>query len=225
MTVGVYGIFCLDTGACLYVGQSKSIEKRFLQHLKFLRSGKHPREDFVDWFRSQSNNPEKMQLRVLEKTLDTDVEKNMSEIFWFNKLNPRFYGKIPSLNERWKHSEKTKELIRNSSKEYHRKRRESDHTENADSLPATCLFCESIIELKKYRKNKFFCSMDCYSKSRSKTLVITTDKVHELYHVKKLSLRESSKELGISHVALTKYMNKNGIPKRDRGESARLRNT
>ena len=105
MTVGIYGIFDSETDECLYVGMSKNIEERWRHHLKELRSKRHKRKDFVEWFHENGATAELLDFRILEECEKNDAALNLCEIKWFNKLLPKYYGKKPSENERWEQSE------------------------------------------------------------------------------------------------------------------------
>lgn len=107
---GIYGIFDILTGECLYVGQSKNIYERRQSHFKRLRGERHLKP-FTEWFVSIGKDESRLDLRVLCRCLDNDDIKNKLEIFWFNELHPRFYGAVPSINNRWSHSEETRKKI------------------------------------------------------------------------------------------------------------------
>lgn len=116
MTVGIYGIFDVKNGECLYVGMSKNIEERWKSYLKLLRSKRHRRKDFVEWYHSNGAMKELLSFRVLETCeYDNDI-LNVLEIKWFNEMGPKYYGKKPSLNEKWEYSENTKNNIKNGLK-------------------------------------------------------------------------------------------------------------
>lgn len=104
MTSGIYGLFATDTQECLYVGLSTDIEKRWSKyHLPRLMNGSHRRPEFSEWFLEQSSPEDAVELRTLE--ICNDVTKlNELEAKWFRNLSPRFYGKEPSANEKWKYS-------------------------------------------------------------------------------------------------------------------------
>jgi hypothetical protein len=114
MTCGTYAIFCRETNECLYVGQSSNIEYRWKMHIRYLRSKKHPQKGFSDWFHDRLCDLDLLIFKVLEECDDTDKAKNLSEIRWFNELKPSFYGKVPSKNNKWKHSKETKKKITQS---------------------------------------------------------------------------------------------------------------
>lgn len=107
---GIYGIFDTLTEECLYVGQSKNIYERRRSHFKRLRGERHLKS-FTEWFVSIGKDESRLDLRVLCRCLDNDDIKNKLEIFWFNELHPRFYGAVPSVNNRWSHSKETKRKI------------------------------------------------------------------------------------------------------------------
>lgn len=103
-TMGIYGIYDSTTNACLYIGCSKEIEKRYVKyHLARLANGTHLRKDFSEWYRKQTT-PDPTYLKVLEKCESVD-ELNPREVFWFLREKPKYFGKLPSESERWKYSE------------------------------------------------------------------------------------------------------------------------
>ena len=107
---GIYGIFDTLTGEYLYVGQSKNIYERKMSNFRRLRGERHLKP-FTEWFVSIGKDESRLDLRVLCRCLDNDDIKNKLEIFWFNELHPRFYGAIPSVNNRWSHSEETRKRL------------------------------------------------------------------------------------------------------------------
>jgi len=121
MTVGIYGWFDKETGQCLYVGQSSNIEKRKKSHLKSLKSRKHSRKDFSEYYH-QKDNKEDIYLKILEETKNDLKIKNAAEIKWFIELKPLFYGMKPDESYYcFTATEETKKLIskniKNSNKE------------------------------------------------------------------------------------------------------------
>lgn len=115
MTVGIYGIFDATTNECLYVGQSKEIEVRFRQHITKLKNKRsNALKSFVDWYHDQGAIEASMILKILESCPNKRLVKNQVEAKWFDKLEPRFYGKIPSLSETWDHTEMTRLKIAES---------------------------------------------------------------------------------------------------------------
>lgn len=111
MTIGIYGIFNRINDECLYVGQTLDIDLRWKQHLKLLKSKKHPRKDFVEWYHID-NNSDLIDFKVLEECNKNKL--NDLEIKWFNSLLPKYYGKKPSNKEIWEHSDETKNKISES---------------------------------------------------------------------------------------------------------------
>lgn len=67
MTIGIYGIFDATTDECLYIGMSKDIEERWKQHLKILKSKRHKRKDFTEWYHSNGATPDLLMFRILEE--------------------------------------------------------------------------------------------------------------------------------------------------------------
>lgn len=112
MTIGIYGIFYLDE--CLYIGQSSNVEKRLKIHKNRLNNGTHIRKEFSHWFHEYVKNTDLLDFVLLEECNDSDYTKNLLEIKWFNFYKPKFFGREPSLNGKWKHSKETRSKIRES---------------------------------------------------------------------------------------------------------------
>lgn len=113
MTVGIYLIQDKITQENLYVGQSKNIEQRWKSHLKRLRGNRHL-DSFNEYFKSINKDESRLLFSILEECEDNDSIKNELEIKWFNILSPKCYGKVPSLNNKWQHSEETKKILSDS---------------------------------------------------------------------------------------------------------------
>lgn len=180
MTIGVYGIYDTNTEKCLYVGQSINIENRFKEHVKKLKNKSHRNKDFVLWY--ELNGYSSMRLDILEECINNDYVKNKTEIKWFNMLNPLFFGKKPSVNEKWKMSEETKGKISNSLKS------------NFDYIIKRCLYCGVDMELIKSSKRKF-CSSKCTNKHKVENYkpIDTYEKMKKLYIYEDKSYREIAK--------------------------------
>lgn len=156
MTVGIYSLFDTKTGECLYVGQSSNIERRATKHVQRLSSGYHLKS-FREYFASMGNDKSRISYKILQECSDDDNEKNTLEIQWFNELQPRFYGKEPSGNEKWKHSPETVEKIRASNKNNYIDK------DTEISRPKACPTCDSVFY--SYRSSSIYCSQVCYSKA------------------------------------------------------------
>lgn len=201
MTVGIYAFFDLD-GNCLYVGQSSNLEKRRSQHLKHLRGGYHKRKDFVEWF--IANGEDALEFRMLaECSEDVDI-KNRLEIEYFQHLSPKFYGQVPSLNNRFSHSDETRLRISTSVRK------------NLQDLGVyedrQCICGKYFTAFVK--KDTRFCSTKCVGSSRSSSL--NYDEVVKLYS-SGLSLHKVGDILGVSYRTVHRFMVQNGIPRRKCG--------
>lgn len=112
MTCGIYALFSSIDDACLYVGQSQNVEARYRQHVtKLKKKRKSALRDFVDWYHANDAVESLLRFELLESCVNTDIAKNKAEAYWFEELKPRFYGKVPSLSEKWSISEATKDKI------------------------------------------------------------------------------------------------------------------
>ena len=214
MTCGVYGIFS-KSDECLYVGLSRDVESRWLSHIKKLKAGKHPQERFVAWFQ-EHDKVQGMIFKILEdlppETSDQDL--NRCEMLWFEKLRPRFYSKYPSLNETWALSEETKSRISAGVKQ-----RNVDLDRGPQQRLRVVCSCGIEFDSVLYRESKY-CSRKC--SAVYKGVVITREKLHELYWVDQLSLTSIAAILEISFQSVHKKMNSYGIPRRSRKEAANL---
>lgn len=205
---GIYGIFDTLTGECLYVGQSKNIYERKMSHFRRLRGERHLKP-FTKWFVSIEKDESRLDLRVLCRCLDNDDIKNKLEIFWFNELHPRFYGAVPSVNNRWSHSEETRKKIA-------RRTCESERLGKHYTCAVyyyTCIMCEKFFILSKKKHGKhIFCSKSC-SHSYDKSLKMDTldyNKVKDLYESGVTQVK-IAKMFGVSNATVSKFMRDNGI--------------
>ena len=202
MKIGIYGIFdAVEEDVCLYVGQSRNIEDRWKGHLKKLRNVSHL-DDFNEWYADHSSREDALKFKVLETCVLNDLLLNQLEIKWFNALNPLFYGKVPSENERWTHSLESRKRISEGLKF---SRRQSP-TECANSM------CE-IVFVPALKRNRF-CSKKCSLESSSKASALTASVLEELYSEQKLTMGKIAEIYGVSRVAVMKRMRKYGIASR-----------
>lgn len=201
MTTGIYGLFETKDNECLYVGLSSNIEKRYKQHLKLLRGKRHPREDFVEWWISNKENNDFLELRILEKC--SKERLNEKEIYWFSKLKPKFYGKEPNENEKWEHSSETKRKI------------SVKLSDPSSKIEVQCEYCKNsfFAYIKKRRK---FCSKECGDKNRSvvgngKHKELYQANLEELYYKKEMSLSDIAKMFNTSFQTVHYVMKRKGI--------------
>lgn len=215
---GVYGIFDTESGECLYVGQSRNIHERWKGHLKGLALGTHKRKDFVLWFWQHSSNESALSFRVLEYCRPHDDSLNTVEIRWFNKLSPRFYGKRPSLKERWEHSDETKlNIVRGMMK--------SDRYKSIEPiLPRECSNCGKTFAPQS-KRNQVYCSKPCVLNNKAirtrgfiPRVDLNVDEICKMYS-DGLSLRKLAKEFNVSHITIRSVLLENGVPLKTQGVS------
>lgn len=201
MTIGIYSISDFETGEVLYVGQSSNIEERWKSHLKRLRSGNHL-TSFSNWFSGTNFNESRLKFEILEECENVDKVKNSLEIKWFRSLSPLYYGKEPSLNETWVHSEKTKAKISWSSRKL------------IKIYILTCRECGCVFSRDRER---MYCSVTCSSKNsgQGQRVIVDKDTLYNLYWKQEMSRAEIGRNLGIGQTTVLKYMKKYGIPRRD----------
>lgn len=111
VTIGIYGLFSTETNECLYVGQSLNIERRIIDHILQLKKQIHIRDEFNAWFLNKDLKENTIHSKILEILPDRGIDMNNAEIYWFDKLKPKFYGKRPSANDAWENSKETSEKI------------------------------------------------------------------------------------------------------------------
>lgn len=139
-TIGIYGFFDKTTNECLYVGMSSiSVEKRKLQHLKLLRSNRHSCKGFNQWY---FENHDKLVFKILEQCEKSDL--NRQEIEWFNSLSPKYYGKKPSMKEKWELTDRTKSKIRKSIMD--------NHLSSGTHVYQKCASCEEMYPGTKHSR-------------------------------------------------------------------------
>lgn len=207
MSIGVYGIFDKETDECLYVGMSKNLERRWKDHLKLLKSKKHKRKDFVEWYHDNGANPEILDFRILEECDNDNDILNTLEIKWFNRLKPKYFGKRPSVNEKWEHSEETKKKII-----------ETFAKKKPPILIKKCKYfgCEKTFETEI--KKIVYCSRSCSAKDRMKiNNLISYDDLYDLYWNQKKSRREIGDIIGVKRSSVGNLMKNMGIPTRYKG--------
>ena len=198
MSIGVYGIFCIKSNRCLYVGQSRDMEYRWKKHRQTLLSRCHKRKDFVEWVDKFGIDS----IYFAELEICQEDELNSSEIYWFNRLLPEFYGKRPSNKDKWTHSEKTREKISKTMK----KRLGEGKTNRIKA----CMFCGNLFEFS--RKRKMYCSPHCFFKSCEHSDEFRA-RIKKMYE-SGMSLREIAKIEGKSHISIYKRLLRDGVSMR-----------
>lgn len=207
MVAGVYGIFDQITNECLYIGQSKNIEVRWQGHIKSLERQTHKRKDFIDWFIKHDEDLKYLRFELLEICENEDKIKNKLEIKYFNKYHPLFYGKQPSLNEKWEHSDETKKKISNSVKKLHPNGFRSKRVEKE------CLGCGKIMILTlSASKRRVCCSKKCLGKIYKKD--VDENQIADLYKYG-YSLHEISAKYNVSYMIIYKRLKSMNIKMRN----------
>lgn len=208
---GIYGIFDALDGTCLYVGQTKSIKARWQIHRRRLSNGT-ALNVFQTWFDSVGRDFSRLSFRVLELCENIDKVKNQREIHWFYKLAPRFYGKRPSENETWEHSDLTKERIRSAIKDAFDKVK----------VTLTCAVCGNEFEARpKLEGEAAFCKNPCQRfpqpRDESEFLKATETELRDMYLRLNLSMREIGEAYGVTQPRVYMRFQELGIPSKPRG--------
>lgn len=180
MTVGIYGFFDLRNNECLYIGQSQEIENRYKKHISALKGNRHRIPEFSQWFKVNSDF---LDFRILEVCVNDNMIKNAREIFWFKECSPKFYGKQPSILEKWEHSDDTKKKISNSLL-----KRNNRIYPIKETSRRICVICKN----KHYSIKSKLCK-ECGIECKECILIIQYQKpLVQLYQVEKLSIRTIS---------------------------------
>lgn len=132
---GIYGFFVGDE--CLYIGQSVDVVRRAETHLRKLQAGRHSLAPLQEFF---SNTSRVVSWRVVEEIANGEV-LSMRELEWFNRLEPRFYGCIPSPN--------------------------AEYTSRALKAIRQCSICG--VEFKIANQRQKYCSRECYYEGRKRS--------------------------------------------------------
>lgn len=235
MTIGIYGIYDKESGDCLYVGMSSvSVERRWKQHIRHLITGTHKRKDFVNWFRGKDSDDSVLVFKILEECSPDHSELNAAEIHWFDTEKPRFFGKNPSVNEKWSHSDETLRRISmanvgkspaNLVLDPDNPRTKMDYAGGIRYLYSfECVHCGE--EFHRVKESKF-CSVVCcneHKKSMS-TSEYDYDFIYDLYWVQGLSRPELAVRLGVGRTKALNIMKRLGIPRRSSQEGVSLKNS
>lgn len=113
---GIYSLKSRSTGEVLYVGKSSDLHARKLRHFSKMRTGNHIRNGLNIWYNDYGKDDIIFDILIY----CPENELNSQEIYWFNELSPKFYGKMPSIKGEGNHTEYTKIKISNSLKEYNK---------------------------------------------------------------------------------------------------------
>lgn len=148
---GIYAITDTKKGECLYVGQSKDLFNRFKSHLKSLKSSRHKRRDFNEWFNAQYNE-DCITFVCLQSCPNDETIKNSLEYYWFEVLRPKYYGVIPGKQQNpYRLSKSTRRKIDESNKKLRPKR----------LIQLVCKQCKKEFTVQWKRRFHQFCSHDC----------------------------------------------------------------
>lgn len=221
---GVYALFDAESGECLYVGISTEINRRYHQHINLLKRKKHLREDFIFWWIDHGENESSIEFKILENCPEELL--NEREIFWFHNLNPKFYGKEPSENESWRHSEETKEKIKQSSRTLAKREIEERggkycEERRREVFTHACEYCKLKFDSPKPQQS--FCSVSCSAKNSSLYDTSSLEEEIVLFYNEGMSCRAIARKLlGVNdHKKVTKILSRKGIEiKRRSGKNA-----
>lgn len=215
MVAGIYGIFDQITNECLYIGQSKNVEVRWQGHIKSLKSRTHKRKEFIEWFINHDEDLQFLRFELLEICENDDEIKNKLEIKYFNKYSPIFFGKKPSVKEKWEHSDETKRKISKSMKSFNSNPYNQELKKIGVRIKKKCLGCDNIMELTpSAAKRRNCCSKKCQAKFN--TINLDNDKIADLYK-QGYSLHEISKKFDVSYLTIYKRLKSMNVEMRNQG--------
>lgn len=214
MTCGIYAIFSALDDDCLYVGQSQNVERRWREHVTKLKNRrKSALQTFVDWYHANGADESLLKFELVEICDNTDLAKNQAEGRWFDKLQPRFYGKVPSLSERWSHSEANRKAIadglRNS------KGCTCNTSDNCVRHPlVNCGHCGKAFNDSRWDRPKKYCSRACsdYVKVNRLKELLPKDVLEQLYVVEKRTAQEIGGMFSCSGASVGNALRQHGIP-------------
>lgn len=212
MTIGVYGIFDSYTNECLYIGQSSNIEYRWRMHRYLLINNKHIRKDFNQWLIDNGNDIDRLRFTILETCNNIESIKNSLEIHYFEFFKPKFYGKLPSVNDKWEHSDETKNKISKSktSQDYFRLEQNKDliiemaRNKSISRAQACKELNVSLSLLKKFIKLNSI----VWDKKLDKINSENFSKLEYLVFEKKMSTRQIANILKVSQPSIMKHIAK-----------------
>lgn len=188
---GIYGIFDSVSSECLYIGLTHDFSARWKSHLRKLKAKTHPQKGLIDWWIINGERPDRLTFKVLETC--SSEELNAKEIFWFKRMKPKFYGKLPSLNETWSHTDETKEKLRQAIKP-------------KSFVSKVCKACKKDFEIEVKRRKYLFCSADCRYAARFKLSEVSETKMRHLYFRENMNLEEIGSLFGVSSVTVANRM-------------------
>ena len=187
MACGIYGIFDVKTDVCLYIGQSRDIERRYRYHLPAIKRGKHSRKELMQWVEVGHS----IYCKVLEVCVDEQIAKNKAEVDWFNKLQPAFYGVVPTENYIAPTGYRT------------------------EWFDATCSFCGSVYKKNSGVHGRLYCSPSCGTKSyKFKTVekYPQEEDLRVMYLEQKMTTTDIAQVYGCSQPTISSYLKKYNIP-------------
>lgn len=160
--IGIYGIKNKKTNK-IYIGQSIKIEKRWDQHKRELRSGKHYNEYLLNSFNKYGENC--FDFLILEECLESEL--NFKEEEWINKFsktdlynqnfhifdlrgfNNPFYGKKHTKESKEKMSKwKSKNFVGEKNPNFGKKWSFENRVKNTLKHPQTKLNKENVLKIK-----------------------------------------------------------------------------
>lgn len=201
MTCGIYAIFSSFDDECLYVGQSKNVEDRYRQHITKLKSRrKSALASFVAWYHDNGADESLLRFELLETCQNIDLVKNDAEARWFDKLKPRFYGKMPSLSEKWEHTETTKQAIREAM------------LAKSLLIKLMCPICESTF--RQTKAGQKVCSRKCSDELRSQNAIkrfASKEELEILFVEKNLSIFQIAEIVGTSDRTISRLLTVHGL--------------
>lgn len=169
MTIGIYGIFNKSTEECLYIGQSVTIEKRWISHRHSLTNNTHARRDFNEyWLVKLDGILDSLDFRILFTLEEKDqVLLSQKELEFFELYLPRFYGQKPSVSNNYMiHSDEMLSAMSETLKSNIAKARVGFRFENGQRIwERKCINCEKLFD--GYSPTSAYCSAQCKDSYKS----------------------------------------------------------
>ena len=215
MTQGIYGFFLNDES--IYIGQSVNCERRMREEI----SGRRVNSFFFNLYK-------KYEKEIIWKILEIVEDRNLlteREIYWINKYKPRCNLMFPENNRIWRHSDLTKEKIKeanakrdfsylsspeNQKKSFEARLKEDNYNIREEKF---CLSCSKKLNTTGTRENyeKLKYCLTCFNKIRNKQsppskITLDIEKIIYLKVVEKKTSEEIGNIMGVSRSTISRRL-------------------
>lgn len=215
MTQGIYGFFLNDES--IYIGQSVNCERRMKEEI----SGKRINSFFFNLYK-------KHEKEIIWRILEVVDDRNLlteREIYWINRYKPRCNLMLPENDRIWRHSDSTKEKIKeanakrdfsylysleNQKKSFEARLKEANYNVREEKF---CLNCSKKLNITGTRENyeKLKYCLVCFNKIRNKQnppskVSLDIEKIIYLKVVEKRTSEEIGNIMGVSRSTISRKL-------------------